>query len=274
MEKGEGPELAKRFKIPGYPTFLILTPDGKEVGRVVGSNELEPFIQSIEKAKDIKNSVEYIRGEFEKNKTSDNAVNYVEAMGRNSMNSEAGVFLNDNLSVFNEWDIFTDKMWKYVRWGLSSYDNKALMEYILDNKMRANETFGINRVNEAFRICYKRVLTDYLTGKKALTKEEAVALSGNMNMVLGTDNREEELLAKLAKLEATENYKAIAEIFKFGTLRDMNSYNMQMFEGVFAKYDCITKQMLEEYYKSKNQIGERETKSAGKTEQDIMQNKK
>lgn len=274
MEKGEGPELAKKFKIPGYPTFLILTPDGKEVGRVVGSNELEPFIKSVEKAKDVKNSIDYIRAEFEKNKTSDNAVSYIEAMGRNSMYREAGVFLNNNLSVFNEWDLFADKMWKYIRWGLASYENKALIEYIVDNKMRANSTFGTERVNEAFRICYRKVLKEYLMGERALAKDEVVAISGSMNMVLGTDNKEEEMYSKLAKYEATGKYEAIAGLFKFGNLRDFDSSSMSFMERLFAKYDCITKQMMEQYYTSKKQIGESEAKRASAAEQEILQNKK
>ncbi|MEG1120046.1 MAG: thioredoxin family protein, partial [Bacteroidales bacterium] len=273
MEKGEGPELAKRFKLTGYPTFIILSSDGNEIGRVVGSNELDPFIRSVEKAKDIENSVEYLNGVFEKSKTSDNAINYVEAMGRNSMYKEITAFMNENLAVFNEWDLFTDRMWKYIKQGIS-YDKKVVLEYIIDNKMQANTTFGINRVNEALRNCYQKVIVEYLTGKRSLAKEEVVLLAGNMNMVLGTDNTEEEMCSKLAKWEATGNNKAIAEMFKFGNLRGFDSYTMTFMEEIFAKYDCITKQMLEQYYKSKNQIKELETKSINETEQKIMQNKK
>lgn len=36
MEKGEGPELAKRLKVRAYPTFVMFDGDGKEIGRMVG----------------------------------------------------------------------------------------------------------------------------------------------------------------------------------------------------------------------------------------------
>lgn len=51
MEKGEGPELAKRYEVRAYPTFLILDKEGKEVNRLVGANSPAGFIESLEKAR-------------------------------------------------------------------------------------------------------------------------------------------------------------------------------------------------------------------------------
>ena len=48
MEKGEGPDLKTRYGVKAFPTFLIIGTDGNEVGRLVGKNELEPFINNIE----------------------------------------------------------------------------------------------------------------------------------------------------------------------------------------------------------------------------------
>ena len=45
MEKGEGINLARQFKIQGYPTFIILNSNGKELGRIVGGAEINQFIQ-------------------------------------------------------------------------------------------------------------------------------------------------------------------------------------------------------------------------------------
>ena len=48
MEKGEGINLARQFKIQGYPTFIILNSNGKEIGRIVGGAEIKQFIQKVE----------------------------------------------------------------------------------------------------------------------------------------------------------------------------------------------------------------------------------
>ncbi len=50
MEKGEGIDIAKKYNVRAYPTFLILDPDGKVVGRVVGGGKLEDFTAKVEKA--------------------------------------------------------------------------------------------------------------------------------------------------------------------------------------------------------------------------------
>ena len=48
MEKGEGVNLARQFHIKGYPTFIILNSNGKELGRIVGGAQIEQFIQKVE----------------------------------------------------------------------------------------------------------------------------------------------------------------------------------------------------------------------------------
>ena len=48
MEKGEGPELAKKYEVAAYPTFLILDADGTLRATQVGSAPLDKFIKTID----------------------------------------------------------------------------------------------------------------------------------------------------------------------------------------------------------------------------------
>lgn len=51
MEKGEGPELAKRLKVKAYPTFVMFDSDGKEIGRLVGGMKTaEEFVEAVKNA--------------------------------------------------------------------------------------------------------------------------------------------------------------------------------------------------------------------------------
>ncbi|MBK8953975.1 MAG: DUF255 domain-containing protein [Saprospiraceae bacterium] len=45
MEKGEGPELSKKYGVRSYPTFLYLGSDGKVVHSDGGARPAEPFIE-------------------------------------------------------------------------------------------------------------------------------------------------------------------------------------------------------------------------------------
>ncbi len=47
MERGEGPELAKRFNISAYPTMLVLRPDGTLVDKIVGFLAPQPFLNKV-----------------------------------------------------------------------------------------------------------------------------------------------------------------------------------------------------------------------------------
>ena len=48
-EKGEGVNVAKRYSVKAYPTFLILDSDGEEVGRIVGGADADRLIEEVRK---------------------------------------------------------------------------------------------------------------------------------------------------------------------------------------------------------------------------------
>lgn len=50
MEKGEGVDLAKRYDVHAFPTFLILDADGNLTGRTVGAAGITDFIKKVEDA--------------------------------------------------------------------------------------------------------------------------------------------------------------------------------------------------------------------------------
>lgn len=85
MEKGEGKELADKFEVHAYPTFIVFRPDGTIQHRVVGSDNLETFIQRIERGLNKKTSLPYLNERYEKGK-----MNKQELMTYKEILSEAG----------------------------------------------------------------------------------------------------------------------------------------------------------------------------------------
>ena len=53
-EKGEGVELAKKYQVKAYPTFVVLKADGTEVYRTSGARPAEEFVDTIRKGIDPK----------------------------------------------------------------------------------------------------------------------------------------------------------------------------------------------------------------------------
>jgi len=44
-ELGEGPELAKKYKVSGYPTLLFIRPDGSVLTSTAGYHNVEQFLE-------------------------------------------------------------------------------------------------------------------------------------------------------------------------------------------------------------------------------------
>ena len=57
-EKGEGVELAKKYQVKAYPTFVVLRADGTEVYRTAGARPADEFVDKIRKGIDPKWSPE------------------------------------------------------------------------------------------------------------------------------------------------------------------------------------------------------------------------
>lgn len=47
MEKGEGPELNRKFQVSAYPTMIIFNKNGEEIGRVIGGGNVESFLSRV-----------------------------------------------------------------------------------------------------------------------------------------------------------------------------------------------------------------------------------
>ncbi len=48
-EKGEGPDLARKYQVSGFPTILIFSKSGKLVGRITGYRSGPAFLKELEK---------------------------------------------------------------------------------------------------------------------------------------------------------------------------------------------------------------------------------
>ncbi|ODM52229.1 thiol:disulfide interchange protein [Elizabethkingia meningoseptica] len=64
MEKGEGVELAKKYNVKAYPTYLFINGDGEIVHRVLGYVPEKEFIQFAKDAEDPKRNIGAMKARF------------------------------------------------------------------------------------------------------------------------------------------------------------------------------------------------------------------
>ena len=105
MEKGEGKELANKFEVHAYPTFIIFRPDGTIQHRVVGGDELETFIQRVERGLNEKTSLPYLSDRYEKGKMNkQELMTYKEILSEAGEDEKAGKVYNKLLSRLTDKD--------------------------------------------------------------------------------------------------------------------------------------------------------------------------
>jgi thiol:disulfide interchange protein len=51
MEAGEGPKLAQKYRVSGYPTLLFINSEGEAIGRIGGYVKATAFVKNAKKAK-------------------------------------------------------------------------------------------------------------------------------------------------------------------------------------------------------------------------------
>ncbi|QDW27716.1 thioredoxin family protein [Pedobacter sp. KBS0701] len=84
MEKGEGKELAKKYNVKAYPTFLILNAQGQEINRVVGKSTAQEFIEKVKVALDPKNTLPGLKTAYDADKQMRTGLPYALALYQNS----------------------------------------------------------------------------------------------------------------------------------------------------------------------------------------------
>lgn len=251
MEKGEGIELAKRYKISMYPTFLILDATGAEVGRVLGGTlTLNDFIEKIKIAMDPKNSLTYIREVYSKNKTYANALNYLRTCMASGKTDEIYTFINE---IFPSLDLYkrtNDDIWRFIVLGVKTL-NSPILTFINENREEIDSRVGPERVNNSLLKMYKRILTNYFQGGYILSTEQLKQIKYTANLI---NSQDKALNIRLSIAEAivTNNIDKLSEIMNPTKLAySLNTLEILQLENTVSKIKAIPQQVMTNYYKQK-----------------------
>ena len=145
-EKGEGVELAKKYQVRAYPTFVVLRADGTEVYRTSGARPAEEFIDKIRKGIDPKWSPEGLARRYKKGERTPELVNEYALLQMETGNIELG-----NQVIREYFNKLSDKkrvkpenLFLYTRYALNYGDPKA--DYMFAHKDRFVKENGREKV--------------------------------------------------------------------------------------------------------------------------------
>jgi thiol-disulfide isomerase/thioredoxin len=82
MEKGEGPEIGKRYEVNAYPNFIFIAPDGSVLHRSVGARRPQDFVQVGKVALDPEKRYATLQKKYESgDRSPEFFANYVQTKG-------------------------------------------------------------------------------------------------------------------------------------------------------------------------------------------------
>lgn len=174
MEKGEGPELAKRFGVVAYPTFLLIDTDGNVRHKVVGGGEPDSFIKRIEEAFDENKATGILEAKYKAgNRDHVFLANYVQMLvatyGKNAdvVADELFQSLSDEEKVAKEyWFLYTN--------AKLSPEGSAAYNYLLNNRDKFIQSLGAEVVEQHFFNMYNARLNKVLNANFGSIKVDSI----------------------------------------------------------------------------------------------------
>lgn len=190
MEKGEGIELAQRYTVQAYPTFLWIDGEGKIAHRAVGYQEAEAFIDLGKVALDPEKRLGGLIARYEGGNR-DPQFLYDLAMTRyNAMDGGHMAVAEEYLATQSDWN--TPQNMELIYYIVDNPDSK-LFDHMVQNRAAFEEQFGQDAiVDRVQQLIMQKAFANGNEGESALTEvdkmyakvypEQAPRLSANFRM--------------------------------------------------------------------------------------------
>ena len=197
-EKGEGPELAKRYQVKAYPTFIAITPDEKILmTKVGGTMDGNAFIGSIDRLIDPDKTPERMQQRYESGERTADLISAYAGMKMEEVyknrqpdmtkKDEAFKMVQDYFDGLKDQErLAEENLFIYTTYTESPAD--AIAQYMITNRDKfapAVQDKIMNRIGEL----YKMDVLNYLTARVPFDQQKySVVKKGVMDLGLNKDN--------------------------------------------------------------------------------------
>jgi putative disulphide-isomerase len=216
MEKGEGPDLARKYKVTAYPTFLVLKADGSLMQRVVGGTlDGKEFIQKVDAAFD-ENSAANLEAEYAAgNRKMDFLLQYTKALVTACDLDKAKAVAQDIIGSLEDCQKCTEPYWFIYEDVSLSPIGSGNMTYFLKHTDQFREGVGVEKVDKKLASLFDLQLEEMIRGRNAaatLADVEAVQKTLDAYKLTGQDYLYEYI--ELIKGMKTGNTDKVLEMCK------------------------------------------------------------
>lgn len=238
MEKGEGPDIAKKYKVNAYPTLLFLASNGELIDVAVGARDVKGFLELGEKV--IKGGYETLptmQAKFAQGVRDQNFL-YDYLMALNEANQDPGEVLTAYKQYMNGEALLDAKNWEIFRsfFGKTTSEQFLYVESHLD---QFKAKFGAEQVIQKVAGNYLNLAYACLQDKDDAGYKAALAKVRGMNDPWATSMLENLEMTRYANENDWKGYAKQAELMasKYGRsdAMSLNEFAWTMFEGTTDK---------------------------------------
>lgn len=201
MEKGEGPELSKKFGIKNYPTFLIIHPDGSVRHRIVGGGGLDAFVKKVEQGMIRKTSLGYLENKYEHGKLNKKeTMLYLEALNVAYYHEKASLVRKELEARLNDKDKVQREFWPLIQ--DQEYGSEAFL-FVLDHLPSYRKNMGKEIVDNFLNTKFNVIINQCKYGRGEEARKSIFVVRQQLSRI-GLEE-EESLLTKVRFAEACIN---------------------------------------------------------------------
>lgn len=133
MEKGEGPELAKKLGVNAYPTLIFLDKNGELVHRVVGSRDVDEFIGNGQNALDPDKQFYTLLKKYEAGERSKEFLYKMAGASKEASADNSAQIIGEYLKTVPKTEWMNPENTDFVLMSANRFDSEAF-QYILENR--------------------------------------------------------------------------------------------------------------------------------------------
>ena len=228
MEKGAGVELAKKFEVHAYPTFLMIRPDGSVQHRLVGGDGLEAFIARVEQGFDEQNNLSALHSRYEKGGLSKSELfRYWEALEEAGEDARAGKVYAELLALLTDEEKTQAAYWNFYETRGCTIGS-PMHDFMLTHLdvLRANN--GKEKVDRYLTAKYEDALGLYIMGYARKEDVPFGTLQRNVPLLKVAQQNELDKMLELAELVYHKKADELTELIE-KRLPEMSVQELKMY---------------------------------------------
>ncbi|MGB1241026.1 MAG: thioredoxin family protein [Chitinophagales bacterium] len=147
MEKGEGPEIAKKYGVKVFPTFFFINPQGEALHKSAGYQVPDKFIQLAKDAKDENKQYFALKTQYDAGDKSPAVLyNYAMAMYGSDAYYESAPVAEEYLQSLGKKELKSEKTMDIVMKIPIAHDGFAAQQ-LLENRKKYEKTFTAEKID-------------------------------------------------------------------------------------------------------------------------------